>query len=350
MATEQDVFEAAYDEFFASETPTDDVEEEATDQVEEPEESEADEEQESEAADDADEVADDEESEEEQEDEEDQPDEDEPNVIVVESEDAIIRLPDGTEVPVKDSALRQADYTKKTQALAEQRKELEAREAEVTEAVQRVADWWNEKQSNPVEWVAEIVSGTPNATQTVAKLLKALGEQGALDPEFTEALGIKAQVNDLSRRYDDDDRVAQLESRLTEREKQEEAARKQAALVAEFQQQYANVKAKHGDFETPEAEMAFREELLVYARDNGIPNLEKAYAAYAFEHNLHGPKSQPEPAKPDPEIQRKKRAAKAVNAKAASGGKTSPKRYGADRDSVLSAATDAVEEFLSRAN
>lgn len=44
------------------------------------------------------------------------------------AEDQVVRLPDGTEMPVKEltrGLLREADYTQKTQAIAEQRKRLE---------------------------------------------------------------------------------------------------------------------------------------------------------------------------------------------------------------------------------
>jgi hypothetical protein len=63
--------------------------------------------------------------------------------VVEVSEEMEFMLPDGTTVSGKDLLLRQADYTRKTQALAEERKELEAQLEELsgsTEYVDKLAN------------------------------------------------------------------------------------------------------------------------------------------------------------------------------------------------------------------
>lgn len=85
-------------------------------------------------------------------DEEDTPDEDADDVrsdgpTVDVPEGAVLRLPDGTEVEVDKAVLLQSDYTKKTQQVAEERKQLGSDREEFEAQRQQVTDAYEDRKS-----------------------------------------------------------------------------------------------------------------------------------------------------------------------------------------------------------
>jgi hypothetical protein len=288
----------------------------------------------------------------EQDDEQDDEDEEAtaPEVIEV-TEDAVIRLPDGTEVPVKESALRQADYTRKTQQLARERDEFAAEKeawggerAEFEQQLDTVLAWYEDRSANPA-WAAveEAVRDTDDPTLVVAKVLKALNDQGQLDPRFAEAFGLDQpdpEVLERARKAGEGDRVAELERKLQEQEEARQAEQRQQAVIAELNRQWAQIVTTDSlTYDTPEAEFEAKKDLVLFAREHGITDLTIAHAARV---GLQGATRQA--AKPDPKTVARKRQSRAITRKAASPAPTaSVKRPGSTRAAALA----TVEEFLA---
>lgn len=198
-------------------------------------------------------------------------------------------LSDGTQVQgseLRDGYLRQADYTRKTQQLAAQRKKVEQREQQVTEWLngvkERPADAVLEvaqQSEQPLDTFAQALVQAGNPTGDVALLLRRLGEQGQLDPDFAQHFGIEQSdtpVGQRAQQTEYDERIKRLE----QREKQSEEEQRRQQLVQEYHQQWDSIKQQAGiDFgDDPQQEQQAKIELMKFARDRQIPDLEDAYA------------------------------------------------------------------------
>jgi hypothetical protein len=158
------------------------------------------------------------------------------NRIEVTEEDLIV-LPDGTEVPVKESALRQADYTRKTQQLAEERKKLEEKQAEADRLLDDFENWYQDRAANPDRWITEIAKSLPDRgvrTQMVARALRDMAAGGYLEDDFVELFGLTAGKAAEFADEPEADRVAALEAKLSQQEAERDAearVRQQAAVL-----------------------------------------------------------------------------------------------------------------------
>ena len=296
------------------------------------------------------------------EDVEQQPDDDEQddsrNVITVDDEDAVVVLPDGTEVPVKDGALRHADYTRKTQELAERRREFEqeresfeAERQEIEQLHNQMATWLEEKTSDPAGWATEIAAESKNPTQTIALAIRQLADQGVLDPEFTEAFGIEASDSPVRKAAESGaqtDRIAKVEAELEQlrQQEQEQAERQQRvqSLIDEWDQN----KLTHGlSFQDQKSEFDAKKQTLTYALERGIP-VEDAYFALRgqgkFDTSEKTPQSSPKaPARvPDD----KKRATRAMQVRSSS----SSRKPDHKAKNLDEAAERALDAFLAGAS
>jgi hypothetical protein len=213
-------------------------------------------------------------------------DDDEPSRL---DDDAAFELPDGTTVKgseLRDGYLRQADYTRKTQELA-------ARRGEVDQTYERMAAWYEEKIADPAGWVAEIaadtdnpagtlagaIAATDNPTDTFAWVIRGLAEKGKLDPKFVETFGLES-VAEQAKHTQAEDRVTRLERKLEQERAERDSASRQQQIIAEYDRQWKAIRASDGvEYDDPKKEYADKVELMRFARDNEIPNLEHAYAA-----------------------------------------------------------------------
>lgn len=256
------------------------------------------------------------------------------------SEGDRVVLPDGSEIDIKDAALRQADYTRKTQELSELRKEVEERERGVTSAMDEVEGWLAAKAQDPSAWASELLGQTDNPTLALAHAIKRLNDAGQLDQQFIDVFGLEAPdnpVNATGNRAAEDSRVAALEARLEQREKAEQASTRQAMVLEHYRRQWEDVKATESlTFDTPEAEANARLDLLKFARDNQITDLTKAHAAQAWERHKA---SQAEAQKAAPPAMDKKRATRAVTPKSAASGPT-PKKPSSLEDVISQVVAD----------
>ena len=255
-----------------------------------------------------------------------------------------VRLPDGTEVDVDKAVLLQSDYTKKTQQLAEERKQFESERSQITEAYEQMRDWYQQRVDNPSDWVREIVESAGDPTSTIAKALYELANSGKLDPEFVKAFGIDAsEVVQKAAKSDKDREVEELKKRLDQREasEAEQAAIKKQA--AQYQAQWDEIKGNYGlNFDSGESEVEAKRELLNFALQNRLAHsLVDAYDLMQFRQSRTvQPKAEPVK-KSDPQVTEKKRASRAVTPKSA--GST-----GQERRKPLStreAALQVLEEY-----
>ena len=291
--------------------------------------------------------------------EEPEPDDSEvdPNAPVFEvPKNGVLVLPDGTRVDAEKAVLLQADYTRKTQELAEQRKEFENEksqlselQSEVVNSYQQMRGWYEERVVNPTGWIQEIVASTPQPTATIAKALYDLAHAGVLEPEFVETFGIDSgEVAEKANTVRSQTELEQLRARLDEREyaeAQQFAVQRQAQV---YQSQWDNIKGSHGlEFDGADAEMEAKRELLQFAMESRLTrSLEDAYDLMSVRKGKTvAPKPDPEPT-PDPEVTAKKRASRAVSRKSVSSSAGStPKKALSTRDAALA----ALDEFATRA-
>lgn len=242
---------------------------------------------------------------------------------IVVGEDDVIVLPDGSKVSVKDAALRQADYTKKTQAVADQRKELEertltveAREVEVNESYNKLVSWVEERQADPIAWVEEIVATAAEPTAVIARALQGLAKAGRLSPDFVEAFGLESgPIAAAATHGEQQDRLSKVEQTLASEALAKEQARRQEQIVAEYRGQWETIKAENTlTFASPSSDNEAWVELVRFARDRQITHLPTAFAALQWEASRNKPAA-PAPASvaaPDPKVSAKKRAAGAI--------------------------------------
>lgn len=254
-----------------------------------------------------------------------------------------VRLPDGTEVDVDKAVLLQSDYTKKTQQLAEERKQFENERAQITDAYEKMRDWYEQRSSNPSDWVREIVEGAGDPTATIAKALYELANNGKLDPEFVKAFGIDAaEVQQRAAKSDKDREVEELRKRLDQREatEAEQAAIRQQA--AQYQAQWDEIKNTNGlNFDSGESEVEAKRELLNFALQNRLSHsLVDAYDLMQFRRSRTVQPQAEQAPKPDPQVTEKKRASRAVTPKSAGGSGQERRKPISTRDAALQVLED----------
>ena len=258
------------------------------------------------------------------------------------TDDDVIRLPDGTEVSVKESALRQADYTRKTQQLADERRALEEQQSEVTQQYEQLTSWVQDRSQDPVKFAAEIAASTGDPTLGVAKVIKHLADSGQLDPQFAEAFGLT--VDETIGQRGPQAEIDELKQTFEQEREQREQQAQQQQVVQHYLGQWDEVKQSEGvQFQDLEAEKAEFREVVEYAREHRITDLRRAYAARAWENRGKGATSAP--AKPDLAVRRKKRAASAVTPRSSAGTPAQPRPKPRD---VEDAASRAFDEVMAR--
>ena len=261
---------------------------------------------------------------------------------------AVLRLPDGTEVDASQAVLLQKDYTKKTQQLAEERREFEAQREQVSEAYEQMKNWYEERVADPTGWVQEIVSGTDDPTATIARALYELANQGKLDPAFVATFGIDAgEVAEKAKVSERDRELEALKKKVEERERTEQEQQRIREQASVYQQQWDEIKSSHGvTFDSPDAEREAKKELLEFAVQAKLAHsLVDAYDLMLVRRGRSTTLSEPKPAA-DPQVTAKKRASRAVAQR--SGGAGAAAEAPAKPRSTREAALEAISEFAAR--
>lgn len=257
------------------------------------------------------------------------------------SKDAKLKLPDGTVVDASQAVLLQADYTRKTQELSDQRKKLELQQREVEQAGQQyeqaynqMREWYESRAARPSDWLSEIASQTQDPTATVAQALFTMAQQGLLDPKFVETFGIEAgEVAQVAK-------GSQVESELEElkrwRYEQEVAAQTQREVqkrAVAYEQEWEQIKSSNNlSFNDRISEIEAKKELLQFALQNNMTR--SLFDAYDL-MTVRKPKPVSEQTRPDAEVTAKKRASRAVAAKSAGGTPPKVKKNLSTRDAIL---------------
>jgi hypothetical protein len=212
--------------------------------------------------------------------------------IAVTESDTIV-LPDGTEVSVKEAALRQADYTRKTQALADERKAVEAEREATRSQVEYVENLTKAWQSNQAEVVSGFVASTEDPTLTISQVIVELAKADKLDPQFLQTFGITKETQEKwAEETKSSSELSEIKGRLNrfeqERAEQDILAKNQAdeaALIQEYDNQWAQIKSENRINLEPTQEIEMKLELLRYALDNDMTNLKVAYKALRFDQS-----------------------------------------------------------------
>lgn len=276
----------------------------------------------------------------------------EDELVVEVLENAKLKLPDGTLVDADKAVLMQADYTRKTQELAEQRKsfesekeKLESEASEVMQAYQSAVEWYESRASRPADWVAEIISSTDDPTSTLAKAIHDLAQAGALEKSFVESFGIEqGEVAERAKNAVVTDELAEI--RAWKRQQEEEASRQKAiAQQAQvYEQQWEEIKSTRNlEFSDRVEELDIKRRLLEFAMENKLGrSLIDAFDLMTVRSPINVSKQVPDP---DPAVAAKKRANRAVTPKTAvSGNVKKPKKNLSTRDALL----EAMEEVATR--
>jgi hypothetical protein len=257
------------------------------------------------------------------------------------AEDAKLRLPDGTVVDASQAVLLQADYTRKTQELSEQRKKVDAEKQQVEQAAAQyeqaygqMREWYESRAARPSDWLAEIASQSSDPTATVAQALYTMAQNNLLDPKFVETFGIDAG------QFEETAKSSQVQNELEElkrwRQEQETTTQRQAQVrerAAVYEREWESIKASQAiKFEDKAQELEAKRELLQFALEN---NLTRSLADAYDLMTVRKPKSVQKQPEPDAEVVAKKRASRAVSSKSSSATPKKVKKNFTTRDAIL---------------
>lgn len=268
-----------------------------------------------------------------------------PNLVnrIEVTEDDVILLPDGSEVNVRESALRQADYTRKTQQIAAERKQVLEKQNELDSVLSNFETWYEDRAANPDRWISEIARSLPDRgvrTQMVARALKELAETGYLEDDFVEMFGLTAGPAAEFAKEPEDDRIARLEAQLSSQQQEREIearVRKQAAVL---QSQWDDIKSFYSlSFTESSQELEAKRETLQFAKENNVPSLRVAFDAMQTRRQTATPRQ------PDAATTEKKRASRAITPKSSSAGQVAPPKKKAK--TISEAASMALDKYLS---
>lgn len=257
--------------------------------------------------------------------------------VTVTDEDVIL-LPDGTEVSVKEAVLRQRDYTRKTQALADERKAFEDQRASAQSNLEYVESLQKAWQTNQAEVISGFIASAQDPTLVLSQAIVDLAKQNKLDPQFLDTFGITAEVREKwvgevqskSELADVKARLEKFEQEKLTADQSSQAKQQEDALIAEYEAQWAQIATTAGLTNPAEAAQA-KIELLQYALENGIPNLQAAWKAQQYEK---GQSAKPAAKANKAAVDAKKVATGAITSKSAGGSPVSPKQPGTIEDAV----------------
>ena len=184
---------------------------------------------------------------------------------------------------------RQADYTRKAQALAAEKQEFEEALTEVSDVIgsmEQLDAAWDE---NPVSVLAHFTANTENPTHAVALLIKELAAANLLEKDFLEMFGI---TSDIQRSWSKESEVENLKRKVSRSEESEMTRQQEIAYerevqkaMLEYDQQVDKILEAEGITLNKAQREAFRTRIAQYAFDNDLTNLETAYKALKYEES-----------------------------------------------------------------
>ena len=203
---------------------------------------------------------------------------------------------DGEEVEVtldelKAGYSRQAHFTKSMQALKEEREAFEAETGNYQEVVEQLTSLDTAWESNPVSVLANLLGSTENPSYMLGLLIKEAASNDLLDADALAYFGIDDATQ---KAWTTETEIERLRREVREREEADQTyAQKAEAAATEarvqeaiqgFEDQVTDIiESEELDLPTLQDRAEFKADLLRYARDNGILDLHKAYAALVYE-------------------------------------------------------------------
>lgn len=190
---------------------------------------------------------------------------------------------------LKSGYQRQADYTRKSQALAAEKEEFEQTLTQFESTIETLRSLDSAWDENPVQVLAHFTANTDNPTQAVAMLIRELAVNDMLDQQFMDAFGITPDVKKV---WSQQTEVDQLRSKAN-RADREQAARDEEyefelavqAATAEYDRQIDEILVEEGVDLNAEQRQLFRAHLAGYARENDLTNLKAAYKSMRYEQS-----------------------------------------------------------------
>lgn len=233
---------------------------------------------------------------------------------------------------------RQADYTRKAQALAAEREELETTVEAFSETLQTLQDLDSAWDESPVQVLAHFASSTDNPTYTVALLIKELAAADLLERDFLEMFGITPEVRDAWSKESEVEtlkrKVSASESEKARQQQEIEYEAEVQKAIAEYDRQIDEILSTEGLELTGKQRNAFRSKLAQYAADNELTNLKAAYKALKYEEGEKKRKL----AKKTEERAKQKKSASVVGRSGAGSSGAAPVSDNTDLSAVIKAA------------
>ncbi len=186
-----------------------------------------------------------------------------------------------------DGYQRQADYTRKAQALAAEKQEFERAIGEVSESLSSLQTLEQAWEDNPITVLTHFTSNTENPTHAVALLIKELASANLLERDFMEMFGITPE---MQRAWGQESEVETLRKTVSRSEK-EQAVQQQKVqyehevqkALSEYDKQIDRIIEAEGVSLNKTQREAFRARIAQYAYENELTNLEAAYKALKYE-------------------------------------------------------------------
>lgn len=247
----------------------------------------------------------------EEEDGEDSDESEEDSEVLTLDPEMTVRI-DGKEVKVRDALELKADYTRKTQALAEERKAFEEQVGSVKERLDYLSQVERVWEENPSQLLASFASAVDDAEDLLAETVVALAQSDAADgnlavvkslialaandllaDDLAEQIGFTDEViARIKRQAQSDQKLARVERRLAaedrRRSEQEQRQQTEAQFEAEVQRHLADLNSQWDRITQANPEVAsmsdserseLKMELVKYSQENeGVP-LTVAYDA-----------------------------------------------------------------------
>jgi hypothetical protein len=231
-----------------------------------------------------------------EEDDEQEDEESDDDIEDTDAPEAYVVKVDGEEVEVtldelKAGYSRQAHFTKSMQALKEEREAFEAEAGNYQEVVEQLTSLDTAWESNPVSVLANLLGSTENPSYMLGLLIKEAASNDLLDADALAYFGIDEATQ---KAWSTETEIERLRREVREREEADQTyAQKAEAAAIEarvqeaiqgFEDQVTDIiESEELDLPTQQDRAEFKADLLRYARDNGILDLHKAYAALVYE-------------------------------------------------------------------
>lgn len=207
-------------------------------------------------------------------------------VVKVDGEDLEVTLEE-----LKSGYSRQAHFTRKMQELKEEKEQFEAEIEQVSDTLSQLQQLDQAWESNPVSVLTQLISSTENPAQSLGYLIREMAVYDLLPQEALEYFGIDssskeawAQESELDRLRRELQEKEAYEAELAKSQQEVEADNRVKEAMKVLESQIVEIVSEEGlTFDNAADEAKFRADLLGYAKDSGIVDLKKAYAAMSYE-------------------------------------------------------------------